>query len=76
MNEAAVDQFEQEYAARSGTTVQMLHAWGRFAGLCDCGDYCEEGCKGFQMLHLRDKLIDAGWTPPALPDSPQPENPA
>jgi hypothetical protein len=58
--EPAIEHFEREYAKRSNTTVRELHAGGRFGGDCNCG---EKGCEGFQMMHLRDKLIAAGWTP-------------
>lgn len=60
-SDAAIEHFERDYAERSGTTVQELHAWGRFGAVCDCTD---DDCPGFQMLHLRDAMIDAGWTPP------------
>lgn len=58
----AIEIFEGEYAQRSGTTVEFLHAWGRFGAPCDCS---EPECEGFQMLHLRSALIEAGWVPPA-----------
>lgn len=38
--------FEEAYAARSGTTVELLHSLGRYGAPCDCG---EDGCEGFQM---------------------------
>lgn len=56
--QAAIDHFEQEYAKRSGTTVRKLHQVGRFGAPCNCE---EDGCEGFQMLHLRDALLAAGW---------------
>lgn len=66
--EAAVEWFEEQYARRSGTTVLRLHRAGRFGAPCDCE---EEGCEGFQMMHLRDKLVEAGWS---VPMSPCPED--
>ena len=45
---AAIQKFEQEYADRSGVTVDWLHAHGRRGALCDCGD---DICDGFQMAH-------------------------
>lgn len=47
-------EFEQAYAARSGTTVEALHAWGRFGELCKCGD---AGCEGFRMGHQWEDAI-------------------
>lgn len=61
MNEAHLEHLEQEYADRSGVPLKTLHAYGRFGAPCDCG---ADDCDGFQMLHLWDKLVDAGWTPP------------
>lgn len=61
MSEPWIEAMEEAYAQRSGTTVQALHAAGRFGAPCDCG---EEGCERFQMLHLRDKLLEAGWQEP------------
>lgn len=43
-----VEQFEREYAERSGVTVEFLRQWGRHGELCDCD---EEICEGFQMAH-------------------------
>jgi len=57
-SEPAIEAFEEQYAARSGTTVERLHRWGMFGAPCDCGD---DECEGFQMLHLFDKLQNAGW---------------
>lgn len=61
MSEPAIEAYEHGYAERSDVTVEFLHAWGRFGAPCTCG---EEECEGFQMMHLRDKLIDAGWIAP------------
>ena len=43
-----LDEFEQQYAERSGVTVAWLHAKGQFGAPCNCG---EEGCQGWQMKH-------------------------
>jgi len=40
------DEFEADYAARSGVTVTFLHEHGRFARPCDCG---EGSCEGWAM---------------------------
>jgi hypothetical protein len=45
---AARIRFEREYAARSGVTVAFLHAWGRYAEPCTCG---QPGCPGWAMGH-------------------------
>jgi hypothetical protein len=45
------DEFEQGYAARSGVTVEWLHAHGREGRPCDCG---EDGCDGWQMAHIEE----------------------
>lgn len=70
-SQVAIEIFEAEYAQRSGTTVQHLHAWGRFGAPCDCG---EPECEGFQMMHLRSGLIEAGWTPPVQLDDAANQN--
>lgn len=67
MTEPAIEQFERAYAGRSGVTVDFLHQHGRFGAPCDCD---EPDCEGFQMMHLRDKLVDAGWTPPPEAERP------
>lgn len=46
-----VEQFEQEYAERSGVTVELLHAHGRYGKPCNCGD---DECEGWQMAHADD----------------------
>lgn len=61
MNEQSIEHLEREYAERSGVTVRSLHAWGRFGAPCACGI---PTCDGFQMLHLYDALVEAGWRPP------------
>ena len=52
--EEGAEQFEQEYAARSGVTVAFLHAHGRFAEPCECGDPI---CEGWQMGHQWEDAI-------------------
>lgn len=41
------EEFEQQYAERSGITRDELHNIGRVAIPCDCG---EEICEGWQMI--------------------------
>lgn len=41
------EQFEQEYAARSGVSVEWLRAQGRVVATCDCD---EPDCEGFQSI--------------------------
>lgn len=60
--EAHLDAFERRRAHAMGVPVTFLHAHGGFAVPCDCGD---DECEGIQFAHLRDKLVDAGWRPPA-----------
>jgi hypothetical protein len=52
------DQFTAAYAANSGITVDQLHALGRHAEPCDCGD---DMCVGWMMAH------DDSETPQAQP---------
>ena len=40
------DEFEANYAERSGMTVERLRELGQYAAPCDC-DY--EHCQGWQM---------------------------
>ena len=40
------DEFEQQYAERSGVTVEWLHERGQKAMPCNCGVF---GCTGWQM---------------------------
>lgn len=47
-------EFEAAYAERSGVTVEQLHAWGRYAEPCDCG---EPGCEGWAMGHQQEDAI-------------------
>jgi len=52
-----LDEFEQGYAERSGKTVEQLHATGRRAFPCRCGD---ESCEGWQMISeeiLKEYLV-------------------
>jgi hypothetical protein len=43
------EEFERQYAARSGITVEQLRELGRIVAPCDCG---EEGCEGWQSTTL------------------------
>lgn len=42
-------EFEEEYATRSGITVEWLREIGRISLPCSCE---EEGCQGWQMRSL------------------------
>jgi hypothetical protein len=41
------DEFERDYAERSGVTVEWLHEQGQFPAPCDCG---LEFCRGWAMV--------------------------
>jgi hypothetical protein len=41
----------EEYAERSGVTVDFLREHGREVRACDCG---EPDCEGWQMAHVRE----------------------
>lgn len=44
------EEFEAAYAARSGVSVGFLHARGRYAERCDCGEpECEGWAMGYQL---------------------------
>lgn len=47
------DEFEQQYAARSGVTIQWLHDNHLHAMPCDCG---ETVCEGWAMDWERRQL--------------------
>jgi hypothetical protein len=49
---ATVEEFEEQYAQRSGVTVEWLHENGRYGAPCDCGD---DACEGFQMARYVDE---------------------
>ena len=52
------EEWEAAYAARSGVTVEWLHAHGRWAEQCDCGD---EMCEGWAMGHpWEDAIFEDG----------------
>lgn len=57
----AIAAFEERYAEHSDLTLQELHGLGLFGWPCDCG---LDGCEGYQMLSLHDRLVAAGWSPP------------
>jgi len=48
------DEFEAQYAARSGVTVAQLHAYGRYAEPCSCGN---DECEGWAMGHQQEDAI-------------------
>ena len=43
-------EFAEEYARRSGVTVEWLRERGREARPCDCGEF---GCEGWQMAFTK-----------------------
>jgi len=45
------EEFELQYAQRSGVTVEWLHKMDRCGIPCTCGEDC---CEGWQMTHLDD----------------------
>ena len=49
------DEFERQYAERSGATVEWLHDEGLSAIPCDCG---EAGCEGWQMIHADEEQVN------------------
>jgi hypothetical protein len=53
------EEFEQQYAERSGITVEELRIY-RTVLPCDCG---EEGCEGWQMvpISLADDPMIRRW---------------
>lgn len=59
------DEFEAAYAQRSQTTVEELHALGRYAVRCDCG---HAGCEGWGMGRTS---IPTALTPPPSPKTGQ-----
>lgn len=44
-------EFEVGYARRSGLTLDSLYSLGLAGAPCDCG---EEGCEGWQMIHVSE----------------------
>lgn len=50
------EQFEDEYAARSGVPLAEIRQWGRGAVPCDCG---ELECEGWAMVNLESHREDA-----------------
>ena len=55
------EQFEREYAERSGSTVEEMRACGRVVRPCNCGD---EICEGWQYV---SKEHAAEIDDPAIP---------
>ena len=56
--------FAEDYARRSGTTVEWLREHGREVRPCDCG---ADDCLGWQMAHVRELqwAVDEGIATPA-----------
>lgn len=48
------EEFERQYAERSGITVEQLRGLGRIVAPCDCGD---ETCEGWQST-TAERLAD------------------
>jgi hypothetical protein len=48
------EQFAEEYAKRSGVTVEFPRDRGLFPESCDCD---EDGCAGWQMAHHWEDAI-------------------
>ena len=51
------DEFEAQYAERSGLSIAELRASGRVVVPCDC-DY--EGCEGWRQMSRESVLLDLG----------------
>ena len=64
---AGRDEFEAQYAARSGVTVAQLHAYGRYAEPCNCGN---DECEGWAMGHQQEDAIAENET--RIPGPPVP----
>ena len=47
MEPISAEDFERQYAERSGITVEHLRELGRVVRPCDCG---EENCRGWQSM--------------------------
>ena len=45
------EEFELQFAQRSGVAVEWLHEHGWYGIPCDCGEDC---CEGWQMTYLED----------------------
>ena len=61
---ATAEEFAEQYAARSGTTIAVLQAHGREARPCDCG---EDGCEGWQMARV-EAVTRRAFNPVAPPE--------
>jgi len=46
------EEFEAQYATRSGLSVEKLHICGQCAVPCDCN---ELGCRGWKMVDAMDE---------------------
>ncbi|MGA7236482.1 MAG: hypothetical protein WBY44_12430 [Bryobacteraceae bacterium] len=52
------EEFERQYAERSGTTVEQLRKMGRIVAPCDCG---EEMCEGWQSTTAQRLEDERQW---------------
>jgi len=50
LQEMTRDEFEKQYADKSGVTIEWLHEQGQFASPCYCG---EEGCDGWKIINTK-----------------------
>lgn len=50
-----LEEFEQQYAERSGMTVEQLYTHGLLPVPCDCE---EPGCNGWRMTHMVEIEIE------------------
>ena len=57
------EEFEQQYAARSGVTIEELRRLGCHAEPCACAD---ESCRGWQMV---TNMRATGAVPTFTPES-------
>jgi hypothetical protein len=55
------EEFERQYAERSGTTVEELRKMGRIVAPCNCGD---ETCEGWQSTTAERLADEAVWRMP------------
>jgi len=55
------EEFERQYAARSGLTVEQLRELGRVVAPCDCEEDCCEGWQSTTPEHLADEAMEKLW---------------
>ena len=57
----SAEEFEREYAERSGVTVEWLREHGRVVRPCDCG---EDGCEGWKSVSAQAAECEHDWRCP------------